>query len=151
VIIIAASAPVALAREQGAASQDWDSLKSLSLEDEVIVKLKDGRTRRGKVANITDRSLDVAHKNGAETLNRDEVVQVYQVKRKAAKARFALIGAAVGVAVGAGIGAAKNSPNKDDGEIYTIIGTTVGASIGALVGTVTGIARRKRALIYQAK
>ncbi|HEX8145240.1 MAG TPA: hypothetical protein VF553_21920 [Pyrinomonadaceae bacterium] len=87
----------------------------------------------------------------SETVDRNDVAEVYQLKRRAEKAKYALIGAGVGAAVGGGIGAAKNSPNIDDGEIYTMIGIPLGAGIGALAGLLFGQGRRKRVLIYQAR
>lgn len=142
--------PVAAA-QQSASYGEWVSVKALLPGDEISIKLKDGKTVRGKLESVTDTALSVTRKkNRAETFNRDDVFQVYQLRGKASKAKYALIGAGIGAAVGGGAGAAKNSPNIDDGEIYTMVGIPLGAGIGALVGLLFGQSRRKRVLIYQA-
>lgn len=143
--------PVAAA-QQSASSGEWVSVKALPQGAKLIVKLKDGQTLRGKLASVTDTTLSVVVKNNkTETVDRNNVSEVYQLKRKAEKTKYALIGAGVGAAVGGGIGAAKNSPPIDDGGIYPIIGVTLGAGIGAVGGLLFGMARRKRVLIYQAR
>jgi small nuclear ribonucleoprotein (snRNP)-like protein len=144
-------APVAAA-QQSAASGEWASVTSVPQGAKLIIKLKDGQTLRGKLSGATDTALSITGKNNkTETLDRNAVSEVYLMKRKAEKAKYALIGAGVGAGVGAGIGAAKNSPPIDDGEIYTMVGIPLGAGIGALGGLLFGLGRRKRVLIYRAR
>lgn len=144
-------APVAAA-QQSALSVEWGSVKAVPLGDELVLKLKDGQSVRGKLTSVTDTALSMTVKNGnAETFYMNDVFQIYHSRRKSEKAKYALIGAGVGAAVGGGVGAAKNSPNIDDGEIYTMVGVPLGAGIGALVGLLFGQGRRKRVLIYQAR
>lgn len=143
--------PVAAA-QQSVSSGEWDSVKAVPQGNELIIKLKDGQTVRGKLTSVTDTALSITgKKNRTETLDRNDVSEVYQLRRKAEKAKYALIGAGVGAAVGGATGAAKNSPNIDDGEIYTMVGIPLGAGIGALAGLLFGQGRRKRVLIYQAR
>ena len=143
--------PVAAA-QQSASSGEWVAVKTVPQGDELIIKLKDGQTLHGKLTSVTDTALSITGKNNkSETVDRNDVSEVYQLRRKAEKAKYALIGAGVGAAVGGGIGAAKNSPNIDDGEIYTMVGVPLGAGIGALAGLLFGQGRRKRVLIYQAR
>lgn len=143
--------PVAAA-QQSAPLGEWDSVKAVPQENELIIKLKNGQTVRGKLTSVTDTALSITgKKNRTETLDRNDVFEVYQLRRKAEKAKYALIGAGVGAAVGGAAGAAKNSPNIDDGEIYTMIGIPLGAGIGAVAGLLFGQGRRKRVLIYQAR
>ncbi|HEX8746545.1 MAG TPA: hypothetical protein VF717_05040, partial [Pyrinomonadaceae bacterium] len=143
--------PVARAR-QSTTPGEWGSIKAVPEGAELNIKLKSGETLRGKLASVTDTTLSIKGKNNkTETLNRDDISEVYHLRRKAEKAKYALIGAGVGAAVGGGIGAARNSPNIDDGEIYTIGGVSLGAGIGALGGWLFGLGRRKRVLIYQAR
>jgi hypothetical protein len=144
-------APVAAA-QQSASSGEWGSVEAVPQGADLTIKLKDGRTVRGKLSSVTDTTLSVTGKNNkTETVDRNGVFQVYQSGRKAEKAKYALIGTGVGAAVGGGIGAAKNSPESDDGEIYTVMGVVLGAGIGALGGLLFGQGRRKRVLIYQAR
>ena len=144
-------APVAAA-QQSASPGEWLTVKSVPQGTKLIIKLKDGQTVRGKVSGVTDTALSITVKNSkTETVDRNDVSEVYQLKRKAEKGKYALIGAGVGAAVGGGIGAAKNSPPIDDGEIYPIIGVSLGAGIGAVAGFLFGMGRRKRVLIYQAR
>ena len=150
-IVVLIYSPVA-AVQQSTALGEWDSVRAVPLGDELIIKLKDGQTVRGRLTSVTDAALGLTTKNNqVEDFDKGEVSEVYRLRGKAAKAKYALIGAGAGAAVGAGIGAAKNSPNIDDGEIYTMVGIPLGAGIGALVGTLFGLTRRKRVLIYQAR
>lgn len=143
--------PVAAA-QQSTSSGEWGSVQAVSEGTELIIKLKNGETVRGKLTSVTDTMLSMTGKNNkAETLDRNDISEVYQLRRKSEKAKYALIGAGAGAAVGGGIGAAKNSPNIDDGEIYTIGGIALGAGIGAVAGLLFGQGRRKRVLIYQAR
>lgn len=149
--VVLAYAPVAAA-QQSALSGEWGSVKAVPEGAELIIKLKDGQTLRGKLISATDTALSINAKNNrTETIERNDVAEVYQQRRKAEKAKYALIGAGVGAGAGAGIGAAKNSPESDDGEIYTVIGVALGAGIGAVGGLLFGLGRRKRVLIYQAR
>ena len=143
--------PVAAA-QQSTLSVEWDTVKAVPQGDELFIKLKDGQTVRGRLTSVTDTALSITGKNNkTETLDRNDVSEVYQLRRKAEKAKYALIGAGVGAAVGGGLGAAKNSPESDDGEIYTVIGVMLGAGIGAVGGLLFGQGKRKRVLIYQAR
>lgn len=144
--------PVAAVAQQSTSYGEWSMVKALPQGVELIVKLKSGETLRGKLESATDTTLSInGKKNRTDTLDRNDVSEVYQLRRKAEKAKYALIGAGVGAAVGGGIGAAKNSPPIDDGEIYVIGGVSLGAGIGALGGLLFGLGRRKRVLIYQAR
>lgn len=141
-------APVAAAQAQ---SGQWASVMGVPQGAELIIKLKNGETLRGRLTSATDTALSLADKNSrTQTLDRNEVSEIYRSIRKGEKTKFALIGAGVGAAVGGGIGAAKNSPNIDDGEIYTMIGIPLGAGIGALTGFLFGKGRSKKVLIYRA-
>jgi uncharacterized protein YcfJ len=143
--------PVAAA-QQSTSSGEWGSVKAMPQGVELNIKLKSGETLRGKLTSATDTTLSITGKNNrAETLDRNDISEVYHLRRKSEKAKYALIGAGVGAAVGGGIGAAKNSPESDDSEIYTVIGVSLGAGIGALGGWLFGQGRRKRVLIYQAR
>lgn len=132
------------------ASGDWSAVQALAPGDELVVKLKDGRSVEGKLGSLTDAELTLTRNNKSETFGRDRIFQIYERKRKSEKGKYAAIGAGIGAGTGLGIGLAKNSPPVDDGEIYPIGGAMLGAGIGAIGGFLFGQAKRKRVLIYQA-
>jgi small nuclear ribonucleoprotein (snRNP)-like protein len=144
--------PVAAAAQQSASSGDWGSVKAMPQGAELSIKLKDGQTVRGKLTSVTDTALSITGKNNrTETLDRNNISEVYQLRRKAEKGKYALIGAGVGAAIGGGIGVAKESSESDDSEILTVVGVLLGAGIGAVGGLLFGQGKRKRILIYQAR
>jgi hypothetical protein len=142
--------PFAIA-QQPAASDDWSAVQAVAPGDELVINLKDGKSLKGKVSSVTSDELTLTRKNRNENIQRGTIAQIYRVKRKAEKGKYAAIGAAIGAGAGLGIGLAKNSPPVDDGEIYPIVATPLGAGIGAAVGFLFGAAKRKRVLIYQAR
>lgn len=136
--------------QQSTASGDWSAVRALASGDELVVKLKEGRSVKGKLASVTDAELSLTRNNKSEIFGRDRIFQIYSRKRKAEKGKYAAIGAGIGAGAGLGIGLSKNSPPVDDGEIYPIGGAILGAGIGAIGGFLFGQAKRKRVLIYQA-
>lgn len=130
---------------------DWTAVQEVAPGQELVVELKDGKSLKGKLNSATADELSIIRKNKSENIQRDRIAQVYRVKGKAEKGKYAAIGAGIGAGVGLGIGLAQNSPPKDDGEIYPIVATPLGAGIGAAVGFLFGQTKRKRVLIYQAK
>ena len=140
--------PAAMA-QQPTAPGDWAAVQAVPTGDELIIKLKGGQSERGRLTSVTDTALSITRKNREQTFSRGDISQIYHLRRKAEKAKYALIGAGVGAAVGAVAGKAKNSPPIDDGGIYVVLGTSIGAGIGALGGMLFGQGRRKRVLIYQ--
>ena len=136
--------------QQPAPPGDWAAVQAVPTGDELIIKLKDGQSERGRLTSVTDTALSITRKNREQTFGRGNIFQIYHLRRKAEKAKYALIGAGVGAAVGGVAGKAKNSPPIDDGEIYVVIGVTIGAGVGALAGMLFGQGRRKRVIIYQA-
>jgi len=142
--------PAAVAR-QSVVAGEWTSVQAVPAGDELVIKLKGGQSVRGRLTGVTDDVLSVTRKNRGETFGRADISEVYHVRRKAAKAKYALIGAGAGAAAGALAGKAKNSPPIDDGEIYVVLGAAVGAGVGAVAGALVGLGRRKKVLIYQAR
>lgn len=145
-IILLAQAPAALAQRSPAAGA-WDSVASLSQGSELAVKLKDGRTVKGRFSGATDATLTLAGKDGPVSLNRADILTVHQVTRKSG-GNSALVGAALGAAVGvaAGAGIKGNNSTKSAGVVPVIGGA--GAGIGALFGSLFG-SGQKRVLIYR--
>jgi len=148
-LLISVIAPAAMCQQ--AAIGDWSVVQSLSTRDEIAISLKNGNEVKGKFLDAGAIEVTIIHKGRKESFAKDSVAQIYHLKRKAEKGKFALIGAGIGAGIGLGIGAAKNSPPVDDGEIYPIMGSILGAGIGAVGGFLFGQAKRKRVLIYQAR
>ena len=136
--------------QQSVAPGDWSAVQEVAPGDELVINLKNGKSLKGKLSSVTSDELIVTRKNKIENIQRGSIAQIYRVKRKAEKGKYAAIGAAIGAGAGLGIGLAQNSPPVDDGEIYPIVATPLGAGIGAAVGFLFGAAKRKRVLIYQA-
>jgi hypothetical protein len=155
VIIVSASflismiTPAALAQQP--AIDDWNAVQSLSPDQEIVVSLKNGNEVKGKFLDAGASELTITRKGKHESFAKDIISQIHQVKGKAKKGMFALIGAGVGAGAGFGIGQSKNGPNVDDGGIYPVVGTLLGTGIGAVSGFFIGQTRRNRELVYQAR
>jgi len=148
-ILISAMAPAAMA--QKAAPGDWTVVQSLAPDQEIVISLKDGREVKGKFLDAGANELSITRKGKHESFPKDNISLIHQVKGKAQKGLFALIGAGVGAGTGVAIGSAKNSPPVDDGGIYPVMGAMLGAGIGAAGGFIFGQTRRNRELVYQAR
>jgi Zn-dependent alcohol dehydrogenase len=131
---------------QQPATGDWNAVQSLSPGEEIVVGLKDRNEVKGKFLDAGAGELTIMRKGKHESFARDSIAEIHQVKGKAKKGKFALIGAGSGF----GIGQIKNGPNVEDGEIYPLIGTLMGAGIGAVSGFFIGQTRRNRVLVYRA-
>jgi len=141
----------AVPAQQTAATNDWSRLQNIPVGEELVLKLRDGQSVKGRLTTVTDSEIGIRRKNRDEAFGRDSVFQVSQVVRKAEKGKYALIGAGIGAGVGAVAGKAKNSPPIDDGEVYLYVLTPLVAGAGAVGGLLFGMSRRKRVIIYQAK
>ena len=147
-LVIAAAAPAALG--QGTVN-DWPAVQSLTPGDEIVITFKTEKEIKGKFLDAGAGEISLERKGKREAIARDTIAQLHLIKEKAAKGKWALVGAGVGAGTGFGIGQAKNSPPVDDGGIYPVMGTLIGTGIGAAVGYVFGQSRRKRTLIYQGR
>lgn len=145
--------PISLA--QGAhAPNEWSVVKTVPPGDELVVKLKNGQTIKGRLRAISDIHLTLARDQRSFDIDRQDVRQIHRIVPKSA-ARPALIGAGTGAAIGAGgiaIAVAADESGGDDGEAAAaILGVAlIGAGIGALVGLAFG-SRQKKVLIYEAR
>lgn len=148
-LCLAMIAPAASAQQM--VMDDWTAVQSLTPSDEIVITLKSGKETKGKFLDAGAGEVSIERKGKRESVPKDTIAQIHLIKRKAAKGKWALIGAGVGAGTGFGIGQAKNSPPVDDGEIYPFMGTVIGTGVGAAVGYVFGISRRKRTLIYQGR
>ena len=145
----------ALSLGQGApAPNEWSMVKAVPPGDELVVKLKDGQSIKGRLRVISDIHLTLARGKKSFDIDRHDVRQIHRVVPKSA-ARSTLIGAGTGAAIGTAgiaIAAAADETRGDDGEVAAaILGVAIlGAGIGALVGLAFG-SRQKKVLIYEAR
>lgn len=154
-VLVAAllSPSVALAQSSTVSTSDWSGLRTVAPETKLEVKLKNGKTVKGKLRNVSDTALSLTVSNKPVDLNQEDVLTVYQISGRSAK-KPTLIGLAVGAGAGAAIGAAGNS---NDGYFISKGQWAAGLSVlaggaGALIGFAVGKSRhKKRVLIYEAK
>ena len=130
---------------------DWTTVQSLGTDENLSVKLKDGKKVSGKFSSANDSELTIIRKGRQQVITKDSIAQVHHLKRKAEKAKYAAIGAGIGAGAGAAIGGAKANSTSDDGYVYTIVGVIFGAGFGALGGLLWGSAKQKHVLIYEAR
>lgn len=146
-LFISMVTPLAFA---GQRMDEWANVQSVTIDEDLSIKLKDGHKIRGKFSSANDSEVTIIRKGKQQVIGKDAVAQVYLLKRKAEKAKYAAIGAGIGAAAGGGIGAAKASQTLDDGGIYTVVGLAFGTGFGALGGFLFGAGKRKHVLIYEA-
>ena len=143
--VMVAQCGVALAQGRG-----WPAVQAVAVDDRLIVKQKDGKTIEGKMIEASETNLTMSRDKKIVNMSRDNIREIHWSKGKAAKGKWAAIGAGVGAGVGAGIGAAQYSQCSSDCGIYITAGMALGAGLGALGGLAIGASRRDRELIYTA-
>ncbi|HBB94975.1 MAG TPA: hypothetical protein DC054_06260 [Blastocatellia bacterium] len=97
-LIASAMAPPALGQQ--AAVGDWSVVQSLSPDEQIVVSLKSGKEVKGKFLDAGGNEITILRKGKHESFAKDTVAQIHQVKGKAKKGQWALIGAGVGAAGG---------------------------------------------------
>lgn len=130
----------------------WSGVRAVPPADELVIKLKNGETVKGRVVSTTELTLTLSRKNRIIDVGRRDVQGVYRVVPKSA-AKPTLVGAGVGAALaGVGVIGAAGATGGTDGELAAaIVGLTiVGAGVGAIVGLAFG-ARQNRVLIYEVR
>jgi len=143
-VLLTAQSGVALAQSRG-----WSTVQAVPADDRLIVKQKDGKTIEGRMIEANETNLTISRDKKVVNILRDNIAQIEHSRGKAAKAKWALIGAGAGAAAGAGIGATKVD-GSDDSEMWLPIGLMFGTGIGAGVGALFGASRRNREVIYSA-
>lgn len=128
----------------------WAAVDAVPRGDELVVKLKSGKSVKGRLSAVTDTGLTLTRENKSTDIERANVSKIHRVIGKSAKAKFAAFGAGAGAGVGLAIGAAKSSPRVDDSEIFYVVAVPLATGLGALVGAAIGAGRRKRLLVYEA-
>ena len=147
-VLTSTLSPAVFAQQR--ARGDWAAVQSLGIDDNLSIKLKDGKKVSGKFSSANDSELTIIRKGKQQVITKDSIAQVHHLKRKSEKAKYAAIGAGIGAGAGAAIGGAKASSASDDGYVYTIVGVIFGAGFGALGGLLFGSAKQKHVLIYEA-
>ena len=130
---------------------DWTAVQALTPSDEIVITLKTEKEVKGKFLDAGAGEVSIERKGKRESVAKDTISQIHLIKGKAAKGKWALIGAGVGAGTGFAIGQSKNQRGYDDYEIYPIMGTLIGTGVGATVGYLFGQSRRNRTLIYQGR
>jgi hypothetical protein len=149
VLLLSSHAPLTFSQQ--AASTDWAAVQQVKTNEKLMVRKKDGKEVTGEMIEATETTLTIDRKGKPLSISRGDVRQLYVISGKAAKGKWALIGAGIGAGAGTGIGAAKYSPDHDDSEIWIAMGLMIGTGAGALGGMMFGQSRRKRVLVYDAR
>jgi hypothetical protein len=148
-IFIASHSPLAFSQQ--ASSNDWAVVQRVKTNERLVVKRNDGKEFKGEMIEASDTALTIDRDGKPFSIPRNEVRHVYVIESKAAKGKWALIGAGIGAGAGTGIGAMKYDSNKDDYGIYIYMGTFIGAGVGAVSGLLFGQTRRDRVMVYDAR
>lgn len=130
-------------------TDSWSEVMALQTGDEVTVKLRDGRSQKGKLIFVRESELAVRDGKRDEVLSRESIFQVYRHVPKSRKKAMA-IGAAVGGGLGVIGGASADGAGDLSQPASTIFSGAVFGGAGALVGWALG-GGKKRVLIYQAQ
>ena len=140
-----------LAFAQQASSNSWTVVQQIKTNEKLVVKRNDGKEIKGEMIEASETALTIDRDGKPFSIPRNEVRQVSVIEGKAAKGKWALIGAGIGAAAGTGMGAIKYDPNKDDYVIYIYMGTLIGTGVGAVSGLLFGQTRRSRTMVYDAR
>lgn len=126
----------------------WSEVKTLRVGDELTVKLRDGKSLKGKLVFVRDDGLALKGGKNDAVLSRESIFQVYRHVPKSRKKSIA-----IGATVGGGLGILGAASSDGAGDLSqpasTVMSAAVYAGAGALVGWALG-GGKKRALIYQA-
>jgi hypothetical protein len=146
-VLLSTHAPFAFA-QQSTAINNWASVQQLKTNERLVVKQKNGKELKGLMIEASDTTLTIDRNGKPVAIPRADVRQVYVIEGKAAKGKWALIGAGIGAGVGAAIGATKYSADRDDSEIWIPVGLLYGTGAGAVGGLLFGQSRRNRTMVY---
>ncbi len=144
--ILVSQTPLVMA--QGSLQQ-WSAVQAVGVDERLVIKQKDGKTIEGKMIEASETNLTVSRDNKVVNVSRDSIRQIHHSTGKAAKGKWALIGAGIGAGVGGALGYAKYSPDSDDSELFIPVGIMFGVAGGAVGGLLFGASKRHRTLIFQ--
>jgi hypothetical protein len=134
--------------------QDWEKVKQVAANEELEVKLKNGRKVKGRLISATDSELQLSIKKQQPALiKRDDVQKAWHLRpsNKARKQRYAGIAGITGFLTGIGVAVSRMNVQcgKCTGEKaamgVAILGGLVG---GTLIGYKLG-SRPQKVLIFQ--
>jgi len=145
-MLLSTHTPLVLA--QSGSTNDWSAVQRLNTNERLVVKQKNGKETKGRMIEATDTTLTIDRDGKPVSIPRAEVRQVEVIEEKAAKGKWALIGAGIGAGAGAGIGATKYRSDRDDYGIYPVMGLIIGTGAGAAAGFLFGQTRRHRVMVY---
>lgn len=154
IVLLSAQTPFALAQQSTSAPQhlstnNWASVQQLKTNERLVVKQKNGKEIKGLMIEATDTTLTIDRDGKPVAIPRAEIRQVQVIEGKAAKGKWALIGAGIGAGAGAGIGATKYRSDRDDYGIYPVMGLLIGTGAGAAAGFLIGQTKRHRVMVYE--
>ncbi len=160
-IVVAFALMAMLAKPQVAFAQaqpapiigSWEGLKAIPPGDELRVRLRNGRTQKGRLISVSDTTLTLAQGQKTMDINRGDVLKVHRVISKSAT-RATMIGLGIGMGVGGvsgyGVAAANGAGEPLEYGVGVAFFAAVGAGIGALTGYLVG-SRKQKALIYETR
>lgn len=146
-VLLSTHAPLAFA-QQSTSINNWSAVQQLKTNERLVVKQKSGKELKGLMIEATETTLTIDRDGKPVSIPRADVRQVYVIEGKAAKGKWAAIGAGIGAGAGTGIGYGKYSPDSDDSEVYIVMGLLIGAGAGAVGGLLFGQTKRKRTMVY---
>lgn len=136
-----------LARDQ---TNEWSNVSLVPPGDEMVVKLKDGKTVKGRLAGSNDTSLTLSQKNKLVEMERRQIAKVFRTVQKHGQSNTS-IGAGIGAAAGLAVGIATTTSGEEShGATAVVVVALLFAGIGALVGALFDLAPPK-VLIYEAR
>jgi len=149
-IAMIARPQIMLAQAPGAPIRgSWDAVKAVPPGDQVVARLRNGRTLNGWMISASDTVLTLERRKNTTDVNRGDVLKVYRVVKKSDKK-----GLILGFLIGAGVGAVLGKLGESEGADNTGLAPLVIGFLGALIGTGLGAAisgRTQRLLIYETK
>lgn len=89
-ILVLATSPMLGATQGGPGKASWDNLKQLVPDQEVRVKLKDGKHLRGLIQTVTDDGIVVSLATGDRPIARQSILQISAEREAASGGRKAL-------------------------------------------------------------
>lgn len=128
----------------------WDAVQQLLPGDDVAVKLKDGRTLKGKVAGVTATALTLSRDGRPDDIAKDRIKVVHWLapRSRQSRKRWAGVGG-LGGFLGGVVTAVALSENTDSASKTAAGIAVVGGLLGGvLLGWTLG-GRRRRVLIYE--
>ena len=145
--------PVASAQDS-TTDRAWAAVIAQPPGTRLSVKMKTGETVQGEISSASGSRLILLKGNSLIDLERAGIKKVYRVGgRQVGKSTLIGLGtgAGAGVAIGSVVAATDGPTESGEGHLPIVVFGAGGAIIGTATGLVTGLFRRKKVLIYEAK